>query len=182
MQKNPQLVGALALLLLSTSSACGGLLEPDSEGDLGESDFDNLDDGPDTITPLPGTLCLAILELSGTFSPSGIEAPEGLGGGCWPFGTWTLEVKVVDSGECGEVPSAGTYEYQVSPDEDFRYVIDYPADPLRNFRLNISQEGGSICSGSFEHLAEKSVTELKPFVSMDGDMSISGDGIYEVFE
>lgn len=160
-------------LLLSVSSLASGCL-------LGEG------------TEQPARLlCSAELAVTGTFQPS-----DGAGGGtdpedpdsgwsCIPSGRWTVDVAVVDTGDCDEVPIQDRFTYTITPDTESArgdYLTVYDGDPEGQASYTkVTIEGP--CIGNFEHFSPdgKEATILRPYVDTEIGFDIAGTGVFELY-
>jgi hypothetical protein len=136
------------------------------------------EDGP--VPGAPEVLCEASLGIGGTFV-AGMAPPPGLGGGCWPVGTWSLQVALVDPGNCTEVVFEPSYEYQVTRGPSGAWQVAYPAHPGAPALLGVKGASGD-CLGTFEHLSadRTRVVQLKAHVAV-GSSQIAGTGSYTEF-
>jgi hypothetical protein len=129
----------------------------------------------------PDILCRAELAVTGNLQPPG--APPLAEEGCVPFGTWTVNVEMVDQGECQEVPFYNQYVYEVTPEpNEGGYLVVYTAEPMsENVQMKITEGGPGDCEGSFEHHSGdgKAILVLKPH---ERDLAITGHAYYEVFQ
>ncbi len=138
------------VLTLSATAACG----------VG-------DDAPPPSTPDP-RICSANLSITGNFT-LGMPAPDLVNNdtqmppadglpdveGCWPVGTWTWTMAVVDN-TCQTPPTpAPSYSFRTD------YVLDANNEPtytysliaptsFPNYRLKVSSGGGGLCEGVIE--------------------------------
>lgn len=172
-----------AALALGSVSGCAleGVEDP---GGPGPSDGDNpdpLDDGENEDPK--EVVCRAQLAVTGTIELSQAEPADRQG--CWPVGTWTIDVTVADPGECDDVPIAEQYVYEIvlsdpnNTDAGWEYV--FPADPDNEYIFLKVTEGGGRCQGSFEHYSDdrKQFTILRPFE--ESDNVLAGVGEYEFY-
>jgi hypothetical protein len=158
-----------------------------SAGDVGgeESPGGDVPSLPGTVSPPNANRqCAAKLSLTGNYERGNVEEPADQQGGCYPFGTWTLNVQVMDKGACAEVPIKPQYVYQITADEEFSPVVSYTGESTGASDLSVKQAGGE-CQATFEHFTDggKGVVRLKAFVVSNETTTnpqISGDGDYEL--
>jgi hypothetical protein len=128
-------------------------------------------------------LCEAKLSLSGTLAPPG-GTPAPADQGCVPEGTWTVNVTIGDS-DCGDVPTAATYVYEVVGTGRARVITYDAAASGEELALNIHAGGNGECDASFEHISaagegEYHVLDLKPWFA-PGTTTIQGIGTYQLW-
>lgn len=169
-----------AALALGGAAGCAleGVEDPGGPGP-GTGDDGSGDDGTENPKPLQ---CSAELSVTGTIAPDG--EPPADRQGCWPIGTWTVNVEVTDPGDCDEVPVESEYVYEVTlidpADPEAGWEYSFPADPDSEFVFMKVTEGGGRCQGGFEHYSAdgKQFVLLRPFE--DTDNVLAGIGEYEL--
>jgi hypothetical protein len=166
MTKAKRLTGAFVGLSFVLGGLLGCVADPGSAG--GDDDM-----------PL-GTTCTGHLLVSGTFE-LGAPQPSDVFG-CWPVGTWTLTA-TVESHNCPSAPVLESqYQFKVERDVDNVEHYTYLNDPAyEKIRLKVTSGGGGLCEGGFEIYSEDgtTITNLKP--NLNADMSINGQGDYDVY-
>lgn len=145
-------------------------------GDVGTGDGVNTEDDRPAEA-----LCQADIALSGTFTPAGTPPTPDLG--CVPEGTWTVNVTISDTGDCGDVPMGSSYTYTVTGAGRDR-VISYTAAAGEETTLSIHAGGNGECEASFEHIWETdggfAVALLKPWFD-PGTTTIQGTATYQLW-
>lgn len=109
--------------------------------DMGDDDDDELPEG---------VACMATLSVTGTLTPPG--TPPGPDDGCVPLGTWTVDIQMVDPGDCAEVPLRPQYVYEVTGSIDDGWTYTYVGDPTaEHVYMKVTQGGPGDCEANFEH-------------------------------
>jgi len=161
---------AMAAMLALGGAACSEL--GTVEG--GDDDDDTpIDETPEAVS------CMAELMVTGTLTPPG--TPPAADAGCIPIGTWTVDVQLVDAGDCESVDFLPQYVYTITGDIDNGYEYVYTADPTsENVFMKVTQGGPGDCEGSFEHYAADgmSMVLLKPH---ERELAISGHAYFETY-
>lgn len=136
--------------------------DPGSDDPLDDGELDNL-----------GIICETTLSLSGTFAESQPK-PDDVGG-CWPTGTWTVDV-AIDFAGCDPQPDfADVFRYEVV--DGAVTWLDDPSEERVN--LGVAGDGGN-CRGLFEHFGssgdERVVIALQP--TLEADDTLAGRGTW----
>jgi hypothetical protein len=167
----------LALALAAGAVGCGDLGQVVDRGGA-DAAADQPGEPPGDDPPPAVLVCRADLALTGSLTPPD-PAPPG-DGGCSPLGTWTVSLEIADPGDCGDVPLAASYVYQVTGGPETGYQVTYPADATSDhIFLKVTSEGG-VCQGNFEHYAAdgRALLLIKPFA--DG-AALAGQAAYEEY-
>lgn len=141
----------------------------------------SIEEAGQSVSDVTQPLCSATLFVEGQFLPAGLEPPERLQGGCWPFGTWSVHAEVADAGGCADMEIFPTYVYEVHADADYDTTIVYQGSDESAPILGIRQGGGGECQGTFEHFSADGhgVLRLKTYLA---ENQIEGRGTYELFD
>ncbi len=128
-----------------------------------------------------GIICESTLKVTGTYVQGAAPPADHLG--CWPVGTWTVNM-TVDRLGCDPQPSLETdYVYDITFDEEANTInVSFVNDPDNERQnLKISTAGDSLCHGAMEHFGTDFATwSLQPTLQLDG--SLEGIGTYTVNE
>lgn len=149
----------------------------DGEGDIADSDESAL------------LVCQAQLHVTGTkIAPAtnvaDLEAIDSDGAtSCIPWGTWQLNVDLIDQGNCETVPFELQYTYEVLPDPNGTNtaLIRYTGENGGLIQSKITGLSGDMCSGTFEHFSPDGLhfLLLKPF---ERTGAIEGTGSYKLYK
>jgi len=146
---------------------------------MGCDDLGAVDEGDDDDDVIEGVECMAELSATGTLVPPG--TPPAAEDGCIPLGTWTVQIAMVDPGDCGDVPFLPEYVYEVTGVEGDGYTYTYVGDPTNeNVYMKVTQSGPGDCNANFEHYSADgmSLMLVKPF---ERDLVLSGSAYYETY-
>jgi len=132
-----------------------------------------------------GRLCGTTFTSNGTFAPDPTAMPNPNGTGCWPYGTWTYALTVVEN-DCSPAPAAAPqYEFKttqmVNVDGDIVPVYAYLTDPAARNIVKVSEGGSGLCEGEVDIYSAdgKTVYVMKP--ELNADNTITGDAEYAVY-
>jgi hypothetical protein len=140
----------------------------------------------DTPVMPNGRLCGSTLSANGTFAPDPNATPPVDGTGCWPAGTWTFSMSIVEN-DCSPAPTLES-QYQFKGEQTLDMngdpVVDtftYLTDPSARAIVKVSEGGAGLCEGEVDLYSTdgKTVWLLKP--ELNADNTITGDGEYGVF-
>jgi len=139
----------------------------------------------DKPTEPNGRLCGTTFSTNGTFTPDPSAAPNPDGTGCWPYGTWTYQMAVVEN-DCSPAPTPlAMYQIKVTQminmDMDIVPVYSYLTDPAARSIVKVSEGGSGLCEGEVDIYSAdgKTVYTMKP--ELNGDNTITGDGEYAMY-
>ena len=120
--------------------------------------------------------CEATFSLTGSLVPSVTPDPDA---GCVPNGTWTVDLAVLDAGNCAEAFEwEAQYVYEVTGDNEIGFTYTYVGDPTNEDVFLKVTAAGSLCNGSFEHYTNgtKDLLNIKP---TEQDFNLTGTAYFE---